>query len=180
MAKKQSTKPAPAAEKTTTYSTRLNDEQRESLERASQQAGVSASRFMRDATLRAAADLENSVSPNDRAIAQLAGKLAETLLKMKVDVEYEDEAAQTQSRSIFSPTDWTELPTVKSQISGEPLPPSAIRVESLTPHEITQLAEMARLCPLTLSRSLIAALTGVREPAPTFTPKSDPDRLLND
>jgi uncharacterized protein (DUF1778 family) len=181
MAKKQTTKPAPAAEKTTTYSTRLNDEQRESLERASQQAGVSASRFMRDATLRAAADLENSVSPNDRAMTHLAGRLAETLLNPKVDFRYDDEADQSHERTALGNAEWCSPPVVDSSIvPDEQCPVSAFRVHGLSPSEIAQLTEMARLCPITFSRTLISALTGVREPAPKFVARSDPDRLLND
>lgn len=179
MAKKSSATPS-ASDKTTTYSTRLNDDQKQSLETAAQIAGVSASRFIRDATLRAAADIENAAAPNDRAIAHLAKRLADTLLNQRVHIRYDDEAGEHDERALVGSSSWTELPKVESILPGEQCTASAIRVDRLTSNEVSQLADMAHACPLALSSAIISALTGASEPAPTFVTKSDPIRLLND
>lgn len=180
MAKKQTAKAAPTTEKTTTYSTRLNDEQRECLERAASIAGVSASRFMRDATLRAAADIENGAAPNDRAISHLTKRIADNLLSPKVQLSYEDDYQQTTINTHLCSGDWMSVAPVESVAPGELATLKAIRVDAIQGKDLQYLRQMAQLCPFTFARALITALHGATDPSPEFTGRTDPERILND
>ena len=102
MAKKKPTGKAPV-DKTTTYSTRLNDQQKGHLEQAAALMGVSASRFIRDATLRAAADVVNSSAPNDRAINAIAQQLANSICDQQAALEFVDENGEiTHSKATLN------------------------------------------------------------------------------
>jgi uncharacterized protein (DUF1778 family) len=179
MAKKQTTKTVPV-EKTTTYSTRLNEEQRERLEQAASAANMSASRFMRDATLRAASDLHNAAPPFDRSLAKFAKLVANSLLDPTVEVTKQNEYEQTHTVTFRASNGPISLEPSHSEKPEESWRPKELRIEGLTPDDVQNLREMARVCPLSFSQALIAALDGVTEPAPKFVVRSDPDRMLAD
>lgn len=179
MAKKKTTKAAPT-EKTTTYSTRLNDEQRERLERAASASNMSASRFMRDATLRAASDLHNAAPPFDRSLASFAKLVANSLLDPTVKVTKQNEYEQTHTVIYRASNGPISLEPSHSEKPEDSWRPKELRIDGLTSDDIMNLREMARVCPLSLAQALIAAFDGVTEPAPKFVARSDPDRLIAD
>jgi len=179
MAKKQTTKTAPV-EKTTTYSTRLNEEQRERLEWAAAASNMSASRFMRDATLRAAYDLDNAAPPHDRAIAILAKRVADGLLDPTAKVTKENEYEQKVTVPYRASNGSISLVTSDSDNPEDSWRVTELRIDGMSKDDIQQIRQMARVCPLSFAQALIAAFDGVTEPAPKFVVRSDPDRMLAD
>jgi len=180
MAKKKQTK-KPAAEKTTTYSTRLNEEQKEHLEQAAAFTGVSASRFIRDATLRAAADVVNATAPHDRAISAIAQLLADSISNQHAELEYlyeDDQVSRVKASlnngylSLSQDQGDDEYELRKILVS--------IKINTLAPQEVRQLNSIAESCPFAFAQAFTKAMRGVGEPLPEFTPRSNPDRLLSD
>ena len=180
MAKKKTTKKT-AADKTTTYSTRLNDEQREHLENAAASTGVSASRFIRDATLRAAADVVNSTAPNDRAITAIAQRLADSISNQQAELEYqyEDDQVSVSKASLnngYLPIN-QDRQHEEFELNRHLL---SVKINSLSPQDIRQLRAIAESCPFTFAQAFLKAMRGASEPMPEFSPRSNPDSLLSD
>lgn len=180
MAKKKTTKKTPA-DKTTTYSTRLNDEQREHLEQAAGLKGVSASRFIRDATLRAAADAVNATAPNDRAITAIAQRLANSLVDQQAKLKFVDEFDQaTHSKVSLNNGHLAMAQTNQNDESQPERTLSSIEINTLTTQEIRQLKSIAESCPIAFAQAFLKAMTGANEPLPEFTVRSKPDQLVAD
>ena len=181
---KRPTKNAPASEKTTTYSTRLNQEQREQLEEAAALAGVSASRFIRDATLRAVADTLNASPPNDRALAAMARKVAEQLARPCIEVIYDNTVSgydHQETRLIGLARKPVNIGYASEDSEDRwGYHPTAVSSEVLSERLLHQLAEIVESCPHSFINALLAELRSGAEPAPEFKPKTDSRKLLND
>ena len=179
MAKKKPEKSL-STEGSTTYSTRLADDQKELLEQAAALTGVSASRFIRDATLRAALDVVNAAPPNDRAIQATMARIADILLNQPYKLVKQNYAGVPFTKKGLGSRQSIDLQVNRSDVLEESEEPVSLILESISHDDIKNLESIARSCPVTFAQSMVKAILGVTEPLPTFAPKADPDRHLND
>lgn len=170
-------------EKTTTYSTRLNDEQRSLLEEAASIAGVSAAKLIRDAALRAAADTVNSQGPNEAAIMSSMYTLAGSLKNPQATVTFHSsEIEYTTERTIAISNADTSLDGC-IQVNGTDdieFVPTKIRAHFLSVGQIRTLREIAVNCPITFSDAFRRAIDGADEKTLTFTPRANPQSLIDE
>lgn len=180
MAKKNTPKKS-VAEKTTTYSTRLNDEQREHLEHAAASLGVSASRFIRDATLRAAADVVNATAPNDRAINAIAQRLVDSILNQQATLGFADEFENQYTEKAILNNATLPMSQFFAQREDEPRRElEYITINTLNKREMRQLTEIAESCPFAFAQAFLKATRGASEPLPEFSARSNPDKLMSE
>lgn len=180
---KRTTKKAPAAEKTTTYSTRFNSEQREQLEEAAALMGVSGSRFFRDATLRVVADTLNASPPNDRALTSMARAVADQLVSPRIEVHYECDAYNDRREKRLVNLDNAPAAIDYKLDNGEPdldWRPCAVSANILTDRDVQQLTRIAENCPHSFVVALLVELRSGSAPVPEFKPRTDSRKLLND
>lgn len=181
MAKKTTKKDA--TEKTTTYSTRLNDEQRSLLEEAASIAGVSAAKLIRDAALRAAADTVNAQGGNDAAILSSMHALAGTLKNPHATVTYHcDEMDYSTDKTITISNAEASLDScikVDGNVDFQ-FEPKSIRGHFLTTAQLNTLREIAINCPITFSDAFRRALDGADDRSISFTPRANPQSLIDE
>lgn len=181
MAKKTSKKSP--AEKTTTYSTRLNDEQKALVEEAAAIAGVSASKFIRDAALQAALDGVNAYGTNDAAILASMLSLADVLKKPHATITFHSNVVEhSTERTIAIGHSGTPLTLPISDDKGEDLDfrPVAIRANTLTHDQLKTLREIAVNCPISFSNAFRRAIDGANHERPQFVPKAKSQAILDD
>lgn len=182
MAKKKTAKKT-TGENTTTYSTRLNDQQRVLIEEAAAISGVSASKFIRDAALQAAADTVNANGSNDAAILAAMMSLADVLKKPQATVTYFSEVVQHSTERTISIADSsTSLDIHIEDNKGHDLhfQPVSIQANTLRPYQLKTLTEIAASCPITFSDAFRRAVEGTTESKLKFTPKANPRAMLED
>ena len=186
MAKKKTanktTKKAPA-EQTTTYSTRLNDAQRSVLEEAAEIAGVSTSKFIRDAALKAAADTLNASGKNEAAILSTLLSLADVIKRPQATVShYSSEMEHTIERTISISNSGCSLQAHITDTNGNELDfvPVEITGNTLTTIQMKSLCEIAANCPITFSEAFRRAMEGTSDSQLKFTPIANPQAVLED
>ena len=180
MAKKPTKKAA--AEKTTTYSTRLNDEQRALVEQAASSRGVSASKFIRDAALQAAVDAVNAEGTNDAAILASMMALADVLKSPQATITYHSGVVEhTTQRTVSVGRAGTPIDVHITADNGEDLDfrPVSIQAETLTQKQLMTLREIAVSCPITFSSAFKRAIDGSDKELPMFTPKASTQSMLD-
>jgi uncharacterized protein (DUF1778 family) len=179
---KKSTKKAPA-EKTTTYSTRLNEDQKTVLEEAAAIKGISASKFIRDAALQAAVDTVNAHGSNDAAILSSLLSLADVLKRPEATVTFHsDEIDHSTERKLILDNNGTSLAVNITDDNGNDLHfyPVSIRGESLTSKQLNTLRDIAASCPITFSETFRRAIDGVNGKQLDFTPKANANTVIDD
>lgn len=180
---KKNTKTTTKAEQTTTYSTRLNNEERLILEEAATLTDVSSSKFIRNATLQASSETLNAAAPNDRAVKSIARTLAKQLLELQCEINYEtDYEGYTPSRTVLLQS----LNTINLEY---PVSDESHEIEfvakSITPNtmskpQINKLIQIAQSCPQTFVECLINELQGRAESEPDFNPRVDMSSIAKD
>lgn len=176
-------KPIPdaPADKTTTYSTRLNEKQRALLEEAAEALGVSASKFIRDAALLAAADAVNTQGQNEAAIDTAMHTLAEKIKHPSVVIrERSLVIGQTREHEVQASPGDIALRTHNSDETDEyEFYAESINIPTLTKGEIRTLRDIAESCPIAFSAAFRKAVDGTsRTPIP-FTPRANPKQILD-
>jgi len=171
------------SDKSTTYSTRLNDEQRALLEQAAEIEGVSASKFIRDAALKAAADTVNSSGNNERAIYAAVYSLADIVRNPKasvtmhsddIDHSYEREISLTNGDVTLQPTSPVD------DLYDDVFRPHSIRGQTLGHHKVQILLSIAESCPISFARAFRTAFSGNDDKPLEFSPKANPAKILED
>lgn len=181
MAKK--TTKTDTAEKTTTYSTRLSDEHRALVEEASNIFGVSASKFIRDAAIRAALDAINAQGDNDAAITSSMHALTDTLKNPKVTVKlHSQELQHSTERTISISNAYTPLDNLVDVDGNQDISFDAVGVRGkiLTEKQIDLLRDIALNCPITFGDAFRRALDGADTHDIKFTPRASPQPLNDD
>lgn len=179
---KKSTKTAVKAEQTTTYSTRLSDEEKRILEEAATLADMSSSKFIRNATLKASVEKINAASPNDLAIKTIARVLAKQLLDNQLEINYHGEHEHFEtSRTVVLQSD-TNI-DLEYPCDGEQYPhfhPHSITPRIMSRLQINRLIKVAQNCPQTFVESLVHELQGRVDDIPEFTPRVDMGSIAED
>jgi len=179
---KKSTKTAAKAEQTTTYSTRLNNKEKQILEDAAALADVSSSKFIRNATLQASSEIINAAAPNDRAIKTAARILAKQLLDNQLEINYrgEHEYFETSRTVVLQSNTNIDLSYPCDEDQHLPFHPHSITPKIMNKLQINRLINVAQNCPQAFVESLVLELQGRVDDEPEFTPRVDVGSILKD
>lgn len=180
---KKSTKTAAKTEQTTTYSTRLNTEEKQILEDAAALTDVSSSKFIRNATLQASSEIINAAAPNDRAVKTSARLLAKQMLELQCEINYHGDYAdyETSRNVILQSSGEIDLryPNFSEEHDVQFVAHSIVP-KVMQRAQINKLIKVAQNCPHAFVEALINELQGRVDEEPDFTPRVDIGSIIKD